>query len=71
MAGKDDTAPKEREKLLLAWQKAAELGDAEAQMRLAASHADGKGVPKDAQRAFEWYLKAAEQGIAQAQSKWG
>ena len=45
---------------------AAELGDAEAQARLAEMYADGLGVSQDYAEAAKWYRKAAEQGIDKA-----
>ena len=34
-------------------------------------HYNGKGVPKDAAKAVEWYQKAAEQGFLDAQLQLG
>jgi hypothetical protein len=44
-----------------------ERGDAEAQYNLGVKYAEGKGVPQDYKKAFEWYTKAAEQGDIMAQ----
>ena len=41
---------------------AAAQGDALAQYRVGLSYDNGWGVDKDQTKAFEWYLKAAEQG---------
>lgn len=60
--------------------KEAEAGNAEAQFRLGWIHMHGEGytgvtfmrdVPKDADKAHEWYLKAAAQGHADAQYNLG
>jgi TPR repeat protein len=48
-------------------QKAADQGDAEAQVALGAFYAGGGGVAKDSGKAAEWYKKAADQGYAKAQ----
>ena len=42
--------------------KAAERGDATAQIDLSRCYAMGKGVPKDGAKAIKWLRKAAEQG---------
>ena len=54
-----------------AFSKAAELGDAEAQYKLADMCREGEGVPQDYKQAMSWFLKAAEQGIAIAQVRIG
>ena len=41
--------------------KAAERGDAEAEIALAKAYFNGNGAPKDDNQAFEWVRKAAEQ----------
>lgn len=46
----------------------AEKGDAKAQLELAKAYRDGKGVPFDNDAAIQWCRKAAEQGLAEAQS---
>ena len=46
----------------------AEQGDAEAQYMLADMYDEGHGVPQDDAEAIKWYLKAAEQGHADAQN---
>jgi len=51
--------------------KAAEQGDAAAQFKLGRIYYNGKGVPKDAAKAVEWWRKAAEQGNADAQFNLG
>ncbi len=52
-------------------QKKAEAGDAGAQSSLGEMYANGKGVPKDAAKAVEWFQKAAAQGFAGAQARLG
>jgi TPR repeat protein len=42
-----------------------------AQYFLARMYTDGQGVERDAERAAEWYRKAAEQGVADAQYRLG
>lgn len=47
--------------------RAAEEGDLEAQVGLAAGYRNGNGVARDDDAATAWYLRAAEQGHADAQ----
>lgn len=49
--------------------RAAERGDLKAQLLLAESYRNGRGVKADLNTAEKWYLKAAEQGDLQAQLK--
>ena len=49
----------------------AERGDAKAQFSLGRMYAKGKGVPQNAQEAFNWVRKAAEQGYLDAQAVMG
>jgi TPR repeat protein len=49
------------------YQRAAEGGDAEAQLRLGEIYRDGDGVAKDAAKACEWFAKAAAQGNKRAE----
>ena len=49
------------------YQRAAEMGLAEAQVQLAGCYRRGYGVESDIDLAFEWYHKAAEQGNGWAQ----
>jgi TPR repeat protein len=51
--------------------KAAANGDAAAQYNLGVMYATGRGVPKDAAKAFEWWQKAAAKGHAVAQYNLG
>ena len=47
--------------------KRAKSGDANAQLLLGVSYAEGHGVPKDDAEAVKWFRKAADQGFAEAQ----
>lgn len=49
------------------FKKAAELGNAQAQVELAELYDAGEGVSQDTEQAFIWYEKAAEQGHEEAQ----
>jgi TPR repeat protein len=49
------------------YRRAAEQGNANAQLRLGFCYLDGQGVDQDSDQAIEWYRKAAEQGNANAQ----
>jgi TPR repeat protein len=48
----------------------ARSGDARAQFELGTRLASGKGVPRDPNMALEWWRKAAEQGLPQAEYKY-
>ena len=48
-------------------QRMAEQGNAQAQLFLGVSYANGRGVAQDYQQSVAWFRKAAEQGNAQAQ----
>jgi uncharacterized protein len=48
-------------------QAQARSGDMTAELKLARAYESGEGVPKNEQKAFDWYRKAAEQGNAEAQ----
>ncbi|MFO7594698.1 MAG: tetratricopeptide repeat protein [Pseudomonadota bacterium] len=52
-------------------EKAAEAGDAEAQFKLGALYANGKGVKQDSKAAAQWLRKSAKQGMAPAQTLLG
>jgi len=52
-------------------QKAADQGDASAQVNLGSMYIDGKGVAQDDKQAVKWYRKAANQGNANAQYNLG
>src|SRR5262249_13137510 len=49
------------------WHPIAMAGDPAAQLGVATLYYGGRGVALDYRLAFEWYSKAAEQGVAQAQ----
>jgi len=51
----------------MALKEQASAGDTEAQYNVGLSYDNGNGVKKNTKKAFEWYLKAAEQGHAKAQ----
>ena len=53
------------------FRKAADQGDAEAQLNLGKSYFSRMGVPGDTKEAVKWYRKAALQGDAEAQSLLG
>jgi hypothetical protein len=52
---------------LLAFRPLARQGDARAQYQLGQMYSQGRGAPKDYERAGDWYRKAAEQGHVEAQ----
>jgi hypothetical protein len=51
--------------------RAAEAGNAVAQLRLALLYDQGDGVPRSAKTAFEWYGRAAAQGEPESQNQVG
>ena len=53
------------------FQKAAALGNADAQIAVGSLYADGLGVTKDDAQAEQWFLKAAAQGNSDAESHLG
>ena len=62
--GWDAYTRKDYSTALKEWQPLAEQGDAQAQYYLGVLYFKGEGVPQDYVQAREWWLKAAEQGIA-------
>jgi len=52
---------------IAALQRGAASGDAQAQLNLGAAYDHGLGVARDVDKAIEWYKKAADQGLAEAQ----
>ena len=52
---------------IAALQKGAAAGDAYDQLNLGAAYDNGIGVARDIDKALQWYEKAAEQGVAEAQ----
>ena len=53
------------------WQKAADQGDAKAQLSLGDAYHKGEGVKQDDKEALNWYRKAADLGNDDAQYKLG
>jgi hypothetical protein len=62
-----DGVPQDCEKAAFLFRRAAELGDARAQLELGNLYSEGKGVSQDYALAGVWYRKAAEQGNSSAQ----
>lgn len=58
---------KQYEKAVFYWKKAAELGLAQAQYKLARMYQSGLGTEKDEAEAFHWYVEAAKGGNSYAQ----
>lgn len=54
-----------------AWRPAAIAGDADAQFNLGQAYSLGRGVPVDIPMAESWFRKAALQGHAEAEAKYG
>ncbi|MBF0271257.1 MAG: sel1 repeat family protein [Magnetococcales bacterium] len=50
---------------------AATFGDADAQYNLGLMYETGDGVQKDIKKAWDWFHRAAEQGLPEAQNKLG
>lgn len=64
--------PKNEQEAMRLWRIAAEAGDAKGQLMIGFAHATGRGgVEKDDDKARKWYLEAAAQGVASAQSNLG
>jgi localization factor PodJL len=55
----------------IALREAAAKGENKALFEIASRYADGRGVAKDAKKAFEWFQKAADAGFAPAQFRVG
>lgn len=53
------------------YEKAANVGDSGAMLRLASMYSTGIGVTQDIKKSFSWYLKAAEKGSAEGQYQVG
>ncbi|WP_162983240.1 tetratricopeptide repeat protein, partial [Helicobacter mehlei] len=62
---------KDYSKALQYYQKAAEMGSANAYTDLGLMYAKGEGVAKDYSKALQYYQKAAEMGSADAYNKLG
>jgi TPR repeat protein len=69
--GVEAAARNDDAKALLWFRKAADQGNANAQLNLGTMYLTGRGVPKDDAMALSWFRKAAEQGIASAQFQVG
>jgi cell division septation protein DedD len=61
----------EYKKAVDAWRRAADAGDADAQFDLGQAYTLGRGVPVDIPIAESWFRKAALQGHAEAEAKYG
>jgi TPR repeat protein len=59
--------PQDFAEALLWYRKAADSGNAKAQVGLGSLYYDGRGVPQDRAEAARWYRLAAEQGMARAE----
>ena len=68
---KGDGVPKNDEKAVDWFLKAAAQGDQASQYNLGILYSNGRGVPKDYDQAFYWYEKAAAQGNKLAQYNLG
>ena len=55
------------EEIAKLYAQAAELGYAPAQNLLGKCYQDGRGVEKNIEKAFDWYKRAADQGLSEAQ----
>ncbi len=69
--GEDAFNEKDYEQALTWYRKAADQGNASAQVSIGYMYALGHGVPQDYEQALAWYRKAADQGSALAQSSIG
>lgn len=63
----DKGTPKDYQKALKWYKKAAEQGDAGAQFNLAVMYYYGEGTPQNYSQALKWYNKAADKGLVEAQ----
>lgn len=63
--------PKDMEKALYWYEKAAEQGHINAQFYCGWMNDNGEGTPQDKSKALQWYEKSAEQGNATAQFNCG
>src|SRR5207248_2060337 len=59
----------DKQKAFELYQKAANLGNSEAQHHLADMYENGEGVEKDKDQAIYWCKKSAEQGFKKAKNK--
>ena len=58
---------KDYPRAIISFRKAAEQGNADAQVNLGSLYAEGKGVARDYKQAVMWYQKAAAQGYTAGQ----
>ena len=65
--GHEANEPKDYAEAMRWYRKAADQGDAGAQVSIGLLYADGHGVTQDFAQAMSWYRKAADQGNATAQ----
>jgi TPR repeat protein len=63
--------PRDLTQAVKLWQKAAALGNSDAQFALGVIYDKGEGEPKNTAKAMEWWQKAAQQGHATAQYNLG
>lgn len=63
----EEGAPKDQQKAIYWYKKAAENGNVIAQFNMGEIYDSGNGVKQDFAKAASWYLKAAKQGDALAQ----
>ena len=71
LAGNEDNNKGNMERAAFFYQRAAELGHADAQNMIGAYYYNGTGVEKNLNQAFFWFQKAAEQGHVSAQYNMG
>ena len=64
---KGEFVPEDAAKAMKWFRRAAEQGDADAQLYLSLMYRKGEFVPEDAAEAVRWCRKAAEQGDVRAQ----
>ena len=63
--------PRDEEKAVQWWEKAADQGNVSAQVSLGSVYSLGVGVPKNYAAAVRWWKKAAEQGDVTAEGNLG
>ncbi|WP_432472836.1 tetratricopeptide repeat protein [Amphritea sp. HPY] len=64
-------SPEELDQAIQQLSAHAQEGDPESQFQLGVLYLKGIGVTRDTKTSFEWFLKAADQGLSQAQSAIG
>ena len=70
-AGADAALREEFDTALREWLPLAKAGDERAQYNIGLMYEHGRGVPRDLQKAFKWYQRAAERGAVPAQHNLG